>query len=467
MGSEVNVVVAETFRGNDSTVDTHGFNGLTETTRNIEFIGVSLRRADEKNTDEVDFFIAHSCVYKRFSPIMTGHFLRSGPDASQSMNCAVNEFERIEHYRKVTEVNVRFCTQRADRFNRENQVIMHCALTHDFFNNDDTGFARTTILYDFFFFYYEGIVSLLNGFTNFLSNVVGSTVCSQGARTFHVGFSSDGNVRLNEDFALIGSTRTTPHDVLIHFAFGRTEFADLNAVFIRTGYDEYNAVQDTGDAFAEVAFHLRCQRLYVHDRVGNFTVTSGSNDIEGQVFYEFLSIHSFLANAVFTDIQGRTFDFCFFAEFYLFDFQVVVTKFANFNFFLSCRFSNGSCYGSTCYGSRNSCTAYAEGKLEVDIFAFTDVNANGTADSSNRSACNGSCNRSRFSNRSCVSGSFFSSRSCFSHSRHAVEHVRSQSNERIGRYFQSSTDNFADMSYIVGDSQQAGINQIRENVGVL
>ena len=98
----------------------------------------------------------------------------------KSMNCAVDEFERIEHYRKVTEVNVRFCTQRADRFNRENQVIMHCALTHDFFNNDDTGFTRTTILYDFFFFYYEGIVSFLNGFTNFLSNVVGSTVWQPG-----------------------------------------------------------------------------------------------------------------------------------------------------------------------------------------------------------------------------------------------------------------------------------------------
>ena len=183
------------------------------------------------------------------------------------MDTSIKYFQWRCHDRYVSKVNVRSCTKYSDWFHRKNQVIMHSALSHDFFYDNNFLFTRSSYLIECLCIYYKAFVFyFLQSFTDFLSNNICCRMCCKRARSFHVGSCFDDNFCLNEDFTFIRSSRTSPHDVFIKVSFRRTKFTDLNTIVICScNHHDYTIKYSCCTCTDFIFAFFRSDRLYIHD----------------------------------------------------------------------------------------------------------------------------------------------------------------------------------------------------------
>ena len=183
---------------------------------------------------------------------------------------------------------------------------MHCSLSHDFLNDYNLLLSGSSYLIKGLSIHYQTLISLFQYLTDFIGNKVCCSMSSQWSRTLHIGLLFNGNIGLNEDISLVRRSRTSPHNVLIKVSFGRSELTNLNTILIGSGNYHNNTVQYTSCSSSNLIITLfGCDRLNIHDSVGVGMILIRSNDINLQIHYKLLRIHTFLLNA-FTNGKNGT-----------------------------------------------------------------------------------------------------------------------------------------------------------------
>ena len=258
--------------------------------------------------------------------------------------------------------------------------------------------------------------------------------------------SLNGNLCLNEDFALIGRTGTAPHDVAVHRPFGRTELTDLNPAFVGTGNHEDCSIDYAGNARTKLAGLFYGNRLYVHDCFGIGRIFIGSDNIELHIHYQFLGFNGFFFDA-FADIQRCPFDLGFRAAFYLGNLKVFPHE-GTHHLFLS-RFSSPA-YGRTALyslscRSRAGCmtAGSAHRDFKMNTLSFGDIYFQHAGRS-------GTVRRLRCRNR----GRVFYFRCRRSGSRlNTVDNCLCNRSKRINRFCQLCAENLSDFQAIFRDGK--------------
>ena len=402
MGSEVYVVVSESFCCNECSVYVHGLYHLAKSSGYVELICVSLRRTYEDNAYQVNVVIVNCFVNQRLSPVMSGHFLRSRSDACQCVDAAIHNLERVSCYRNVTEVYVRLSSEYANWLCREQEVIVHSALAHDFLNDNDFLLSRSSNLLHCLSLHDLLVCEiLLHSVSDLLSYVVNCSMNSDRSRSLHVLLVVDHGMSSDHDFALVYCARTSPHHVLIDVTFRRTEFTNLYSFFSDTGYYHYYSVENSCNAFTKLIIVFLCSdRLDIHYCLRVYVVVIRCDHIEFEAVNELLSV-SALSSCCLADVQCCSFDLGLVTKNYLIDLVVLTCHLSDYYSFALCL---SCCCRSCCCWSCDCTAADSCRNLDVDVLALSDVQAD-------VSACSRSCNCRSCCNRSCLC-CFFSCR-CF------------------------------------------------------
>ena len=195
------------------------------------------------------------------------------------MDGTVADLVRCQYNRYVAEVDVLLAAHDAARFVRAEDVVVHSSLAHDFLDQDDAGIALAAQVFADFFADDFAVV-FLQFIADGLDDVVFTFMSGKRSRTGHAREAFDDGMAADDDVAFIGAARMAEIHLFIEKAFRRTEFMDLDAVFVDAGEHEYDTVGDFGDPFTEFAFDFRRNGRYVHDGIGVDVAFIGINDVE-------------------------------------------------------------------------------------------------------------------------------------------------------------------------------------------
>ena len=143
---------------------------------------------------------------------------------------------------------------------------MHSPLAHDFLDQDDAGIAFPAQVFANFFTD-DFTVVFLQFVADGLNDVVFAFMSGKRSRTGHPGKPFDDGMAADDDVPFIGTARMAKIHLFIEEPFRRSEFVNLDAIFIDASEHEYDAVSHFSDAFTEFAFDFRRNRRDVHDGV--------------------------------------------------------------------------------------------------------------------------------------------------------------------------------------------------------
>ena len=252
------------------------------------------------------------------------------------MDGTVADLVRRQDDGHVAEVDVFLAAHDAARFIRAENIVMHSPLAHDFLDQDDTGIAFTAQVFADFFTD-DFTVVFLQFVANGLDDVVFAFMSGKGSRTGHTGKPFDDGMAADDDVPFIGTARMAKIHLFIEEPFRRSEFVNLDAIFIDASEHEYDAVSHFSDAFTEFAFDFRRNRRDVHDSVRIDVAFIRINNIEAHADAKWIFLDGLVDDGSidedFPVFNGRPI-----ADFNIGDFDVLLEQRADDFLFASARF---------------------------------------------------------------------------------------------------------------------------------